>query len=86
VSAVPVVLFPLGDGRYELRAFSDDSEDPIILTLDEQDGRRLKQALGEVLSALDQRGSAPATVAVTVGGREVRLDTTADGVRMTVAR
>ena len=82
----PFVLLPLGDGRYEMRAFSDDSEDPIVLMLDEHDGRALSAALGELLAALDAPGSGPSTAVLTVADREVRIDVTGNGVRLTVDR
>ncbi|MBE2318384.1 hypothetical protein DVA67_020550 [Solirubrobacter sp. CPCC 204708] len=37
----------------ELRAFSDDSDDPIVLPLDAVDGHAFGVAVADVLSALD---------------------------------
>jgi hypothetical protein len=80
----PFVLLPLDDGRYELRAFSDDAADPIVLVLDESDGRRLKRAVGDALDAPHAESTPRCLI---IGGREVVLTATADGgLRLTVAR
>lgn len=84
MDAPPFVLTPLGDGRYELRAFSDTSADPIQLVLDEHDGRALSAALAEVLNGGDRQGDA--TVSLVVAGRKVTLEATGSGVRLTVDR
>jgi hypothetical protein len=34
---LPFVLLPLDGGRHELRAFSDNTDDPIVLVLSEHD-------------------------------------------------
>ena len=80
------MLQPLDDGRYELRAFSDDSPDPIVLPLDANDGRALSAAVGEVLAALDEPHAQRTAVTLTVAGREVTLVAANDGVRITVNR
>ena len=82
----PFALLPLDDGRFELRAFSDDSADPIVLSLDEEDGRALSIALGDVLTSLDAPGVVPRTVTLTVSGRQVTVAGTDEGLRLTVHR
>lgn len=81
----PFVLLPLGDGRYELRAFSDNTEDPIVLVLDESDGRALGVAIDDMLTALDAPGIERLPIHLTIAGREVTLTGTHDdGLRLTV--
>ena len=83
----PFVLLPLDHGRYELRAFSDDSRDPIVLVLDEDDGRRLGVAVADMLAALDAPSVERLPIRLTIDGREVTLTTTPDGgLKLTVGR
>jgi hypothetical protein len=86
VDAAPFVLLPLGDGRFELRTFSDDSPDPIVLVLDQQDGRALGEALEHVLSVPYAPGAAVPITHLTVAGRSVTVARTPDGVQVTVGR
>lgn len=83
----PFVLVPLDAGRYELRAFSDDTDDPIVLRLNEADGRSLGIAVGEMLAALDTPGAACLPIQLTVGGRRVTIAAAPEhGLRLTVER
>ena len=86
VDAPPFVLLPLDGGRYELRAFSDDSSDPIVLTLNESDGRALVSALGEAMARIDSPAEARDAVTLVIGGRSVTLEATSSGIRITVDR
>lgn len=85
-SPPPFTFEPLGDGRFELRAFSDDSPDPIVLALDREQGRALGLALAEVLSAMDAPDTTPGPLTVAVGDREVVVSPTPHGVRLVVSR
>jgi hypothetical protein len=80
----PFVLLPLDGGNYELRAFSDDSEDPIVLLLSDDDGRALRDALGRVLQELD--AGREATEELDVDGRRVVLTGSASGIAIKVDR
>jgi hypothetical protein len=83
----PFVLLPLDDGRYELRAFSDNTEDPIVLVLGEEDGRKLGVAVAEILTALDTPGVEPLPIHLMIAGRQVIITGTPDlGLRLTVGR
>jgi hypothetical protein len=83
----PFDLVPLGDGRFELRAFSDDSEDPIGILLDSESGRRLAVALGEALVSLDLPDAQYREFRVPVGERLIRVAALPGrGVRLTVTR
>lgn len=78
---------PLDVGRYELRTFSDDSPDPIVLELDHEDGRALGLAVADVLTALDAPGITVEPVRLVIAGREVTIEGTAErGMKITVAR
>jgi hypothetical protein len=83
----PFDLVPLGDGCFELRAFSDDSEDPIRITLDPEAGRKLAVALGEALVS----GLAPdeerRVFRVPAGDRLIVVTALTEGrIRVTVTR
>lgn len=80
----PFILVPLDDGRHELRAFSDTSEEPIRLVLDAKDGRAFALAVADVLTALDAPGDPPSPITLTVGGRHVTVSGTDAGVKLTV--
>lgn len=83
----PYDLVPLGEGRYELRAFSDDSDDPIKITLDASAGRALATALGEALASLDEPKPVEREFRVAAGQREITiLALPGKGVRLTVTR
>lgn len=83
----PYDLVPLGEGRYELRAFSDDSDDPIKITLDADAGGALAIALGESLVSLDEPKPAEREFRVAVGQREIMvLALPGRGIRLTVTR
>lgn len=83
----PFVLVPLDDGRYELRAFSDNTEDPIMLVLDEDDGRKLGIAVADMLTAIDSPGVERLPIHLTIAGREITILATTDGgLRLTVSR
>jgi hypothetical protein len=83
----PFDLVPVGDGCYELRAFSDDSEDPIRIMLDEVAGRELAIALGEALVSLDDPQAAEREFSVAVGQRQITVVAVpATGLRLTVTR
>lgn len=75
----PFILLPLRDGRVELRAFSDDSDDPIVLPLDQADGRAFGLAVAEVLSSLDSTRDAVEPVALVIAGRRVTVHGTVTG-------
>lgn len=82
----PFVLIERPDGRRELRAFSDDSPDPIVLILDDEDGRLFAVALADVLTALDSGAGLP-SVTLRLAGRRVCIEGRPDsGLRLTVAR
>lgn len=82
----PFVLLPRDDGRHELRAFSDDSEDPVVLVLDAEDGRRFGVAVADMLTALDA-GVDRLPIRMVIDGRDVKISGTADGgLRVTVGR
>jgi hypothetical protein len=82
----PFVLLAVDGGRFELRAFSDDSPDPIVLSLNHEDGRALSLAVAEVLTSLDAPGVQPRTVTLTLTGRRVTVAGTDKGLRLTVRR
>jgi hypothetical protein len=83
----PFLLLPLDDGRYELRAFSDNTEDPIVLVLDEHDGRQLGVAVADMLTALDAPGVERLPIHLTIAGREVTITGTPErGLQLTVGR
>ncbi len=85
--APPFVLLPLDDGRFELRVFSGDSPDPIVLELDKADGRSFGLAVAEVLTALDTPDATVEPLQVVIAGRELTIDgTSARGLGITVAR
>lgn len=83
----PFDLVPLDDGHYELRAFSDDTEDPIRITLDPAAGRRLAIVLGEALVSLDLPTARYREFRVPVGHRVITVAAIPErGVRLTVTR
>jgi hypothetical protein len=83
---LPLILLPREDGRHELRAFSDDSDDPIVLLVDDADGREFRRAVAEVLDAAGS-GDETRTAHVEIDGRDVEIAGTADGgLRLTVSR
>ena len=83
----PFVLLPLSDGRYELRAFSDNTEDPIVLVLDETDGNKLGVAVAQALVELDTPGAEPAPIRLSIAGRDVTIYATSErGLQLTVGR
>jgi hypothetical protein len=83
----PFDLVPVGDGCYELRAFSDDSEDPIRIVLDQVAGRELAVALGEALVSLDDPRAVERQFHVTVGPRQITLVAVPGlGLRLAVTR
>ncbi len=82
----PFVLLPLDGDRFELRAFSDDSPDPIVLSLNQEDGRALGLAVADVLISLDTPGGDPETITLRISGRRVTVAGTDTGLRLTVHR
>ena len=83
----PFDLVPLDDGRSELRAFSDDSEDPITIPLDPESGRQLAVALGDALTSLDAVDPVAREFHVRVGQRLITvMALPGRGVRLTVSR
>jgi hypothetical protein len=83
----PFDLAPLGDGCYELRAFSDDSSDPITVALDPATGRRLALVLGEALALVDTPGAPDQAFEVSAGRRCITVAALpGKGVRLTVTR
>jgi hypothetical protein len=82
----PFVLLPIDGGRFELRAFSDDSLDPIVLSLNQEDGRALSLAVADVLTSLDAPGVDSRTVTLTVSGRRITVAGTDRGLRLTIHR
>ncbi len=83
----PFDLVPLGDGCFELRAFTDDSEDPICIALDPEAGRRLAVALGDALVSLDAPDAQYGEWRVSVGRRLITVAAIpGSGVRLTVTR
>lgn len=83
----PFTLLPLDDDRYELRAFSDTSTDPICLTVDRPAAAELAEALAEVLTALDAPNITVPTIELNIDGRRVVVSgTAARGLRLTVDR
>lgn len=83
----PFDLVPVGDGRFELRAFSDDSDDPITVILDPESGRRLAITLGEALTHVDTPGAEAREFHVAVGDRLITISALPNsGVRLTVTR
>jgi hypothetical protein len=85
--APPFTLMPLAGGRYELRAFSDESPDVIVLQLDRQDGRRLGVALADMLTALDAPDGPLLPIRLVIAGRAVTITGTDDrGLRLTIDR
>src|SRR4051794_1853458 len=83
----PFDFLPLPDGRYELRAFSDNSDDPIYITLDEDASRRLAHALGNALSLLDGPQARREDFQVEVGDRLITVTSEPGaGLRLTVTR
>jgi hypothetical protein len=80
----PFILTEREDGVRELRAFSDDSDLPIVLALIDEDGRTFGLAVADVLTALDA-GLDPAPIQLTINGRTAAIEGTADnGLRLTV--
>ena len=70
----------------ELRAFSDTSDDPIVLSLDATAGRLFGVAVADVLSRLDA-GELDPRADVVIDGREVEVSGSPDGgLRLDVAR
>ena len=83
----PFDLVPVGDGCFELRAFSDDSDDPIRVILDPESGRRLAVTLGEALAHVDTPGADAREFHVAVADRLITISALPDtGVRLTVTR
>jgi hypothetical protein len=83
----PFDLVPVGDGSYELRAFSDDSDDPIRIILDQAAGRELAIALGDALVSLDEPHAVEREFHLTVGPREITVVAVPGmGLRLTVTR
>jgi hypothetical protein len=83
----PFVLLPLDDGRYELRAFSDNTEDPIVLVLGQEDGHKLGVAVADMLTALNTPGAERLPIHLMIGGREVIIAGTPDlRLRLMVGR
>jgi hypothetical protein len=83
----PFDLVPVDHGCFELRAFSDDSEDPIRITLDPDSGRRLAAAISEALTYLAAHDGQPRTFEVPVGSRLIRVVARpGNGVRFVVTR
>ena len=82
----PFALLPVNGDRFELRAFSDDSPDPIVLSLNLEEGRALGRAVADVLSSLDAPGVEPRTITLTISGRRVTVAGTERGLRLTVHR
>lgn len=81
----PFILTERADGRHELRAFSDDSEVPIILILDRDDGRQFGVAVADILTALDA-GIERSPIEVSIDGRRLTIEGTPEkGLRITVA-
>lgn len=82
----PFILTQRPDGQHELRAFSDDSDDPIVLALDDESGRRFGLAVADVLTSLDA-GVDPLPIRLEIDGRAVTVQGTPDrGLRLTVGR
>lgn len=82
----PFILTQRPDGQRELRAFSDESDDPIVLALDDESGRRFGLAVADVLTALDA-GADPLPICLKIDGRTVTVEGTPDhGVRLIVGR
>jgi hypothetical protein len=83
----PFDLAPIGDGCYELRAFSDDSDDPIRIVLDQVAGRELAIALGQALISLVDPEAVEHEFRVTLGSRQITLVAVpGTGLRFTVTR
>jgi hypothetical protein len=83
----PFDLMPIGDGCYELRAFSEDSDDPIRIVLDQAAGRDLAIALGEALVSLDDPQAVEREFHVRLGPRRITLVAVPGmGLRLTVTR
>ncbi len=80
----PFILTQRPDGRHELRAFSDNSAEPIVLELDDESGRRFGLAVADILTALDA-GVEPLPIRLKIDGRPVTVQGTPDhGLRLTV--
>lgn len=82
----PFILTQRADGQRELRAFSDDSDDPIVLVLDDEGGRRFGLAVADVLTSLNAEVD-PLPITLEIDGRSVVIVGTPDGgLRLTVDR
>lgn len=81
----PFILLERDDGSVLLRAFSDTSEGPISLVLDQSAGRRFGVAVADVLTRLDAGEPTP-SARLLVDGREVAIEGTLDGgLRISIA-
>ncbi|WP_028064637.1 hypothetical protein [Solirubrobacter soli] len=71
----------------ELRAFSDDSDDPIVLPLSAADGRAFGLAVADVLTALDAGVRPLPQTELTIAGRRVVIMGTEElGLKLDVER
>jgi hypothetical protein len=83
----PFDLVPLGEGRFELRAFSHDSDDPITISLDRDSGRRVAITLGEAMTHVDTPGAEARDFEVAVRDRLITIRALpGSGIRLTVTR
>lgn len=83
---LPFDLAQLGDGRYELRAFSDDSDDPITMALDPESGQRPAASLGKALDSKEANGAVQ-RFEVPVGERLIIISVLlGGGMRLTFRR
>lgn len=82
----PFTLERAADGQAILRAFSDDSDDPIVVLLDEHAARELGVALADAITALDDPSRPLVRRSLVAGGRTIRVETSGEAVRVTVAR
>jgi hypothetical protein len=85
VDPPPFILTERADGLRELRAFSDASDDPIVLVLDDESGRRFGATVADILTSLDAYVNR-VPITLQIDGRAVTMEGTSDrGLRLTVA-